>query len=268
MELRKVIIDGKEYYEAVESESAADNKSAEKHSDCGFREVSDKICEGAKKLGAKVKAGADELGVAIKEDAKDFCEGAKEFGTKVADTAKDIGKKTAVAAKDFGIKTAEVAKEVGKKTVEVGGKVKAGAKAAGEKIKDGAERLFARDKSLDPNSKEAKLIKLLPYMSRKETREAAARLLENDEAIMRVDLSAILPFLSGEDCNAIFLRSIELGKRSIELSTVMQYVDASVLSTVVDGYLEGKYPKLNIDEFYPFLEDLDIKRIFDYIIGE
>jgi len=264
MELRKVIIDGKEYYEAIESEHVKRNETEAKD-EKSFKEeakaVADKICDGAKKFGAKVKTGADELGTAIKEDAKDFCDGAKAFGIKTASVAKDFGIKTAEVAKEVGTKTVSVAKDIGKKTAEV-------AVDVGGKIKDGAERLFAKDKSLDPNSKEAKLIKLLPYMSRKETHEVAVRFLENGSALMNVDLAAVLPFLSGEDCNDIFLKCIELGKRNIELSTVMQFVDSKVLTTVVDGYLEGKYPKLDIDEFYPFLEDKDIKRIFDHIVGE
>ena len=263
MELRKVIIDGKEYYEAIEDTK---NEAAAEGS-----EVKDLRAE-AKAFGIKVADTAKDIGIKTAGVAKDI-------GLKTAEVAKDIGAKTAGVAKDIGLKTAEVAKEVGKKTVEVGVKVKDGAKAtgeriasdmksAGQKIKEGAERLFAKDRSLDPDSKEAKLIKLLPYMSRSEAHDAVMRFLENDSALMRIDLSAVLPFISGEDCNALFLKCIELGKRNIDIATVMQFVDPSVLSGVVDGFLEGKYPKLDIDEFYPFLEDKDIKRIFDHIVGE
>lgn len=262
MEFKKIIIDGKEYYEAIEdNDTSATEAKCEKSFKEDARIATEKLCDGARAFGVKV------------------ADTAKDIGVKTADVAKEVGKKTAVVAKEVGKKTADVAKEVGKKTAKVGSKVMDGAKNAGEKIavdmkiaglkiKEGAERLFSKDRSLDPTSKEAKLIKLLPYMSRKETHDTAMQFLESDNALFGIDLSAILPFLSGEDCNAIFLKSIEIGKRNIDISTAMQFVDSATLKAVVDGYLEGKYPKLNIDEFYPFLEDKDIKRIFDHIVGK
>ena len=51
---------------------------------------------------------------------------------------------------------------------ELGEKFVAGARELGEKIKVGTERLFSPDKSEDPESRESKLIKILPYLSAQE----------------------------------------------------------------------------------------------------
>jgi hypothetical protein len=39
------------------------------------------------------------------------------------------------------------------------------------------------------------------------------------------------------------------------------------LSDVIDGYIDGKYPKLDVDSLYPFLADEEIKKLFYHIIG-
>ena len=45
------------------------------------------------------------------------------------------------------------------------------------------------------------------------------------------------------------------------------FVSKKCLSSVVDGYIAGEYPALDMDELYPFLSDKDIKRIFFHIIN-
>ncbi len=179
-----------------------------------------------------------------------FKRDAQEFFTKVGEGARDIGVKIGTGAKRFGVKVARDVKD------------------AGRKIKEGAERLFAKDKTSDPDSKESRLIRLLPYMSKSETHEVAELILADDEVLKGVDLSAVLPFLSKEDSGRLFLRAVELDKKSLDIGMIVQYIDKGLLTEIVDGYLEGKYPKLDIDSLYPFLSDEDIKRIFFHIVGK
>jgi hypothetical protein len=227
MKFVKVVIDGKEYYERI------DDASGEYGAFDGDPEIIDAEIEGAKE-----PSGAEKF----KQDTADFIEkfnnGAKEFGEKVAASAKNIG-----------------------------GKISDGAKDLGKRIKTGTERLFSRDKSIDPKSTEARLLRLLPYMSAKEAHEVAEKLIANDTSLSKLNISTIMPFLSASDCDAVFKKCIELNNTGYDLAAVVPYVSVACLSEIVDGYVGGKYPELDIDLFYPFLGDEEIKRIFYHIIN-
>lgn len=163
--------------------------------------------------------------------------------------------------------TQEFFEKVGAGAKEFGEKIVAGAKDLGERIKTGTERLFAKDKSVDPNSTEAKLLRLLPYMSAEEAHKVCEKLLANDESLKKLDMATVMPFLSSEDCDALFIKAIEIEK-DCDLAAATTYVSKKCLADVVDGYIEGKYPSLDIDSLYPFLADEEIKKIFYHIIGE
>ena len=237
MEFRKVIIDGKEYYEKIDDEK-------ETHTD-------------------KKDAEGSDVGDQIKKELYDFIEKvnseAKELGEKFTSGTKDLGAKIAVGTKDIGTKIATGTKDLGNK-------IAVGAKDLGKKIKTESERIFGKDKSVDPNSTEAKLLRLLPYMSKRETHELVEKLLENDETVKRLDLSTVMPFLSAEDCDTLFIRGIELEKEAMSLASAAHFVSRDCLHSVVDGYIDGKYPTLDIDSLYPCLADSDIKKIFYHIL--
>ncbi len=156
--------------------------------------------------------------------------------------------------------------KVGTGAKDLGEKIVAGAKDLGEKIKMGTERLFNKDKSCDPTSTEAKLLRLLPYMSKEEAHGVAVKLLANDKSLKNLDIATIMPFLSSEDCDAVFVRCIELGNESYDIAKATPFVSEACLSAVVDSYIAGKYPELDIDSLYPFLKDSDIKKIFYHIL--
>ncbi len=156
--------------------------------------------------------------------------------------------------------------KVGAGAKDLGEKIVSGAKDLGGKIKNGTERLFNKDKSEDPNSTEAKLLRLLPYMSKEDAHGVAVKLIENDKSLKNLDISTIMTFLTPEDCDAVFLRCIELDNRDYDIAKAIPHVSKAALSTMVDNYIAGKYPELDIDELYPFLSDSDIKRIFYHII--
>ena len=178
------------------------------------------------------KRGSDEFFAKVKS-------GAEEFGTKIADGARDLGAKIATGAKDFGVWVASGTKKIG-------------------------ESLFG--KTFDSESREARLLRLLPFMSEEETHKLCEQFLADDETLSKLSLTAIMPFLSTEDCDALFLKCLDanLDKDIVECAA---FVSKECLSGVVDGYIAGKYPDLDIDELYPFLADEDIKRIFYHILN-
>ena len=203
----------------------------------GAAEVEPEIVD-AEIEGAKEPTGAEKFKQDTAEFIEKFNNGAKEFGEKVATGAKNLGEKITVGAKDLG-----------------------------KRIRTGTERLFSKDKSTDPNSTEARLLRLLPYMSAKEAHEVAEKLISNDKSLAKLNISTVMPFLSAADCDAVFKKCIELGNTDYDLAAVVPYVSVSCLSEIVDGYIGGKYPELDIDLFYPFLGDEEIKRIFYHIVN-
>lgn len=203
--------------------------------------------EEAEEITAEAEPASEEYANAAEsKEAQEELSGSEKFKRDTQEFFGRIGS----GAKDFGLKIAE------------------GAKVLGTKIKEGTERLFNKDKTIDPESTEAKLLRLLPYMSKDDAHEVCVKLLERNESLEKVNISAVMPFLTSEDCDAIFVRCIEINNTNYELATAIPYVSAKCLSKVVDNYIAGKYPELIIDDLYPFLSDADIKRIFYHIIGE
>ena len=231
MIFKKVVIDGKEYYQRVDS--LEENNAPEVPENA---EVEEELIEG------EITDAPDDNRDSLTRDAQEFFdklgEGAKNIGTKIADGAKDIGRKLADGAKDLG-----------------------------KKIKEGTESLFGRDKSLDPDSTEARLLRLLPYMEKSQTHEVVEKIMANDSAVISLDIATIMPFIESEDCDALFVRCIELGNDSYDIAKAMPFVSKECLEGVVSGYIEGRYDKLEIDTLYPFLPDDQIKRIFYHILS-
>lgn len=178
-----------------------------------------------------------------KSETQEFFEkvgnGAKDIGIKIVDGTKTIGKKIGVSAKEFGVK-----------------------------IKEGTEKLFNRDKSCDPNSTEAKLLRLLPYMSVEDAHEVCEKLLKSDDLMEKINIADIMPFVSREDCDALFIRGLKLHNMECDMAKAIPYVSEECLSSVVNLYINGELPELDIDSLYPFLSDSDIKKIFYHIINE
>lgn len=147
-------------------------------------------------------------------------------------------------------------------TKKMSDKIAIGVKAFGKKVKENP--LFAPKQE----STEEKLLKLLPYMDAKSTHEVCERLMANDETVKNLDIATVMPFFTREDCDALFLSAIQQGNCAFDMEKVAPYVSAGALKRVVDGYLAGEYPDLNMDLLYPHLKDADIKRIFYHIVGK
>lgn len=167
--------------------------------------------------------------------------------------------KVGKGAKDVGVKMFDGAKRISNR-------ITVGAKDLGARMREGTERLFNRDRSDDPNSTEAKLLRLLPYMSEEDAHEFCKKLISSDEMMKKVDIADIMPFVSKEDCDALFLKCIIITDGKSDIAKAVPYVSKSCLSVVVDDYINGKYPGLDMDSLYPFLSDEEIKKIFYHII--
>lgn len=222
------MIDGKEFYQRVDTEESL---KTEKSGDAEYIEGEIKDAEEV--------SGEEKFSRDAHEFFEKVGEGAKNIGSKIADGAKDLGRKIAGGAKDLG-----------------------------KKIKEGTDSLFGRDKSIDPNSTEAKLLKLLPYMNKDETHEVFEKIMAKDETLAAVDIATVMPFLTADDCDALFIRCIELGNENYDIAKAIPFVSEECLAKAVSGYISGEYDKLTIEKLYPFLPDKEIKRLFYHIISE
>jgi hypothetical protein len=112
------------------------------------------------------------------------------------------------------------------------------------------------------NSITNKLVKILPFMDEKDIHEIVEKILNDDPEFKGVDVSAIMPFLSQEDCDKVFMKKL---KEDDEIALeIIHFVSESSLSLLVDAYIEGKYPDLDVDKLYPFLNKEDVKKLFYY----
>lgn len=247
MKFKKIVIDGKEYFQRIDEENQENvNKDSQKEE---IPQVEEEIID------CDIEDTEEPAG------GEKFRRDAQEFFEKVGVGAKDFGERFASGAKDFGERFASGAKDFGEKFVS-------GAKDLGKRIKKDTERLFNRDKTLDPNSREAKLLRLLPYMSKEQTHEVCEKIIACDDAVAKLDVATVMPFLSAADCDAIFKRCIQLENTKYDLAAAIPFVSESCLSDIVDAYIDGQYPGLDIDAFYPFLPDREISRIFYHIIEQ
>ncbi len=236
MKFIKVIIDGKEYYSKVDEGT----EDAAKATDSGCGNAADE----GEIVDAEIGESTEPTG------AEKLRRDTEEFFDKMGTGAREFGERFAAGAREFG------------------DKFTAGARELTEKIKSGTERLFSKDKTNDPSSMQAKLLKILPYMSGEEAHNICEKLLADDKTLSELDISTVMPFLSDSDCDAVFMRSIELGREEEDLKAALPYVSEACATKIVDGYIAGNYPNMNIDAFYPFLSDANVKKIFYHIIEE
>jgi hypothetical protein len=105
-----------------------------------------------------------------------------------------------------------------------------------------------------------KLVKILPFMDEEDIHEIVDKILADDPEFKNVNVVAIMPFLEEEDCDKIFLKKLQDNDDvTIEL---INFVSEECLSYLVDAYINGKFPNLNVDKLYPFLDGDDVKKLF------
>lgn len=128
-------------------------------------------------------------------------------------------------------------------------------KEFGEMIK----KAFNKDDSSNSSSKTNKLLKILPFLEEEELKQMVNSILEDNEYFKDIKLAVIFPFLEEEDCDKLFRNELKKGSKQIQ--SLIPFVSETLLSEVVDDYLNGKV-QIDMDIFYPFLKMEDIKKIF------
>ncbi len=120
------------------------------------------------------------------------------------------------------------------------------------------------EKKISPKTK--KLLRMLPFLGEEDIHALLEKILASDQAVQGLDLSAIMPFLEEEDCDRLFLRSLETGGEVT--MDIVPFVSESCLGTVIDAYIGGKYPNLNVDSLYPFLDSDSLKKLLQHELAK
>ncbi len=123
------------------------------------------------------------------------------------------------------------------------------------------EDFFPHKKWSDKNSK---IISRLPFLKDEEIHKMVEPILKGDKSFKDLPVMAMMPFLSEEDRDALFMKAVEEQNKDYVAFAV--FVSDSCLSKLVDAYLEGKYPNLLLDELYLFMSSENIKRIFNHFL--
>ena len=140
---------------------------------------------------------------------------------------------------------------------------------------DFANKIISRvNKTLDKRLKESitekcdkktsKMITVLPFMDDEDIHEIVEGILNGDELYKDLNLTPLMPFFEEEDCDKIFRKLIieSNGGYAHNISSLAPFVSEECLSSLVDEYLDGKYPDLSLESLLPFLDSKDVKKIF------
>ena len=151
---------------------------------------------------------------------------------------------------------------------EIGRKAKEISSDIGRRVSEFAEKAINPDafnfKSY--NEKTARLAKILPFMEDEDIHELIRGMLAGKDSFKDIDVRVIFPYLDEDDCDAIFIKSLEDGNFDFAMKDIVPFVSENALSRVVDLYLEGKFTDREIEKLYPYLSSDDIKRIFEHMM--
>ena len=151
---------------------------------------------------------------------------------------------------------------------EIGRKAKELSSDIGRRVSEFAEKAINPDafnfKSY--NEKTARLAKILPFMEDEDVHNLIRNMLDGNESFKDIDVRVIFPYLDEDDCDAIFIKSLEDGNFDFSMKDIVPFVSEKALSKVVDLYLEGKFTDKEIEKLYPYLSSEDIKRIFEHMM--
>jgi hypothetical protein len=103
------------------------------------------------------------------------------------------------------------------------------------------------------------LSKLLPFLDEDTIGKLAAK-VSGEEEFCGIRLATLLPFMEDSDIDKLLLDRLHTGK---SFSFILPFANDEVLHQIVTEYVEGK-ADIDINPFLSFLEDEDIRRIFQY----
>lgn len=286
MILKKTIIDGKEIYEPINYEEALEYQNKDElvfTSDDEKEEFEEKIEEQEAKVDLEIKkeelySKIDEMmcwfdgiedhdKLSLKDRLEEIKNELEEYQYLSVD---DLENRLDAVEDELDEIEDDINNELDKIDssdikIKVNGKnVKLG-QDYGDVFKTAFEYAFGKKK----NSKDDELLAALPFMNKEDIHELVTEIINDSEQYKSLNLVEIFPFLSVNDCDALFMKFImDDNKYTTSLVAVLPFVSASCLSRFVDEYVNGKYQNIEMSALYPFLNSKDVKRVFNYILSK
>ena len=90
--------------------------------------------------------------------------------------------------------------------------------------------------------------------------------MKNENFLTNLELPSVVPYISKEECDALFIKILELGKTDFDITEVIKYVSPQCLERVVTDYVNGKLEDVEMEILYPFFSETDIKRIYRFVV--
>lgn len=123
---------------------------------------------------------------------------------------------------------------------------------------DGLANLLAE--ALNHNDSSFDLRPLLPFLEDEDIAALSTKIFANQGSFGGLVLSDILPFMDDDDVDAAFVDALK--NHSPQAHSLAPYVSEDGYAEVVDLIEEGKLDNSVLDDFYPFMDDDSIKRLF------
>lgn len=111
--------------------------------------------------------------------------------------------------------------------------------------------------------KEKKILAMLPFMDDEDIHDIFTEVIKNPEEYSDVNPTIFLPFLEDEDITELFKIALKSGDTDF-ISAISPFVDDEDLDDLVDEYIAGKLPNLDIDTLYPFLSSDAVKKLIRF----
>lgn len=247
MKLEKVIIDGKEYYvevkenKNIESDIDKYKNKAEIKLDKYLNKISDDYSKYRDQLIDRTKRFIDELKECLNideiEDLYDeYLDEIEEIFEQYLAEENPSKEKINFNFSDFGKKITDNINSIGK----------------------------AINDSFNNFDKKRKFKSILPYMKQEDVNEIVDKYLNDDPEYKNLDVKELFPYISKEYANKLLLHLVEINDEKVNLVHLAPNVDNSILSVVVDKYINGELSDLKINNIYPFLKEEDITRLFNH----
>lgn len=125
---------------------------------------------------------------------------------------------------------------------------------------------FVKDNSYNPHSSASKIVKMMPFMDKKDIHEVVLNIIDGKEEYKNINLVTILPLLTTDDCDLLFINAVERKLKNRTIRAMAPFVSEECLSKFTDEYVKGNYQYVDINCLYPFMNSNDIKKIFQYIV--
>jgi hypothetical protein len=107
---------------------------------------------------------------------------------------------------------------------------------------------------------------ILPFVDDDTLKSLAQKVIASNGDFQGLTLASLFPFMDDEDVDRAFISEVEKGDPSA--STLAPFASEDAFHYLVKEYLSGKLEHFDLDAFYPFMDEDDLKTLFNKVIDD